>query len=47
MPATSLTRPYLGYGLGLRTAHYQTLLNERPQIDWLEILSENYMVAGG
>lgn len=47
MSAPSLTRPYLGYGLGLRTVHYQTLLNERPRIDWLEVLSENYMVAGG
>lgn len=47
MSAPSLTRPHLGYGLGLRTVHYQTLLNERPRIDWLEVLSENYMVAGG
>lgn len=40
-------RPCIGYGLGLRTAHYQALLSELPQIDWLEVLSENYMVAGG
>ena len=47
MPPLTQPRPYLGYGLGLRTAHYQTLLDERPPLDWLEILSENYMVAGG
>lgn len=47
MSATALTRPALGYGLGLRTTHYQTLLNELPPLDWLEVLSENYMVAGG
>jgi uncharacterized protein (UPF0276 family) len=37
----------LGFGLGLRTAHYETILGERPAIDWFEIISENYMVPGG
>lgn len=40
-------RPYLGYGLGLRKDHYETILAERPNVDWFEILSENYMVDGG
>ena len=40
-------RPYLGYGLGLRKEHYETVLAERPKIDWFEIISENYMVDGG
>lgn len=40
-------RPYLGYGLGLRREHYETVLAERPQVDWFEIISENYMVEGG
>lgn len=40
-------RPYLGYGLGLRKEHYETILNERPNVDWFEIVSENYMVDGG
>ena len=40
-------RPYLGFGLGLRTDHYETILSEKPKLDWLEILSENYMVDGG
>jgi len=44
---TMSTRPYLGYGLGLRKEHYETILAERPPIDWFEIISENYMVAGG
>lgn len=47
MLPTTQPRPCIGYGLGLRTAHYQALLSELPQIDWLEVLSENYMVAGG
>lgn len=40
-------RPFLGYGLGLRTDHYQSVLDERPAVDWFEILTENYMVGGG
>ena len=40
-------RPYLGYGLGLRKEHYEAVLSERPNVDWFEILSENYMVEGG
>jgi uncharacterized protein (UPF0276 family) len=43
----SLTTPPLGFGLGLRTAHYDEILSSEPQIDWFELLSENYMVAGG
>ena len=38
---------FLGFGLGLRTDHYQYILDHRPQLDWFEILSENYMVEGG
>ena len=41
------TRPFLGYGLGLRKEHYETVLAERPAVDWFEIISENYMVEGG
>jgi uncharacterized protein len=41
------SRPYLGFGLGLRVPHYQTILDTKPPIDWFEILSENYMVPGG
>jgi len=41
------SRPYLGFGLGLRKEHYETVLAERPQVDWFEIISENYMVDGG
>ena len=40
--------PFLGFGLGLRTDHYETVLAELPSnIDWFEILSENYLVSGG
>ena len=40
-------RPYLGFGLGLRRQHYTTIVEEKPAVDWFEIISENYMVAGG
>ena len=36
-----------GFGLGLRTPHYEAVLNEPHAIDWLEVISENYLVPGG
>ena len=36
-----------GFGLGLRTPHYDAILNERHDIDWLEVITENYLVPGG
>ena len=42
-----MTRPFLGFGLGLRTEHYQHVIDNKPDVDWFEILSENYMVPGG
>ena len=38
---------FLGFGLGLRTDHYQDVLTQLPDVDWFEIVSENFMVAGG
>lgn len=43
----NLLHPNLGFGLGLRTDHYQDVLNVQPNIDWFEVISENYMVRGG
>ncbi len=39
--------PYLGFGLGLRTQHYADVLEQKPPVDWFEIISENYMIPGG
>ena len=36
-----------GFGLGLRTGHYRDFIERRPAVDWLEVISENYMVPGG
>ena len=40
-------RPFLGFGLGLRPDHYAAVLEQRPSVDWFEIISENYLVDGG
>ncbi|MBG0802884.1 DUF692 domain-containing protein [Methylocystis sp. H4A] len=37
----------LGFGLGLRPVYYRELLESRPNVDWLEIITENYLVPGG
>ena len=42
-----LTRPSLGFGLGLRTDHYEAILEGHPPVDWFEVLTENYLVPGG
>jgi hypothetical protein len=42
-----LLNPHLGFGLGLRSEHYLDLIEHEQPVDWLEILSENYMIAGG
>ncbi len=47
MNTNSEKPPYLGYGLGLRTQHYSDILDGEPEIDWFEIISDNYMVEGG
>ncbi len=39
--------PSLGFGLGLRTEHYNAILDTQPNVDWFEVLSENYMIPGG
>jgi uncharacterized protein (UPF0276 family) len=39
--------PYLGFGLGLRPRHYEEILSGNPDIDWFEVISENYMIPGG
>ncbi len=39
--------PDLGLGVGLRPPHYPHILGQWPDIDWFEIISENYMESGG
>lgn len=43
-----MTDDIAGFGLGLRVEHYPDFTgDDRPRVDWLEILSENYLVPGG
>jgi len=39
--------PDLGFGMGLRTVHYEHILEAWPDIGWFEIISENFMGVGG
>ena len=45
MPTIRQASP--GFGLGLRTEHYPDFLQTPQPVDWLEIISENYLVPGG
>ena len=40
-------RIYLGHGVGLRPKHYGLFLESRPDVDWVEAISENFMRIGG
>jgi uncharacterized protein len=39
--------PRLGQGIGLRPPHYEEVIAAAPAVDWFEVISENFMVAGG
>ncbi len=39
--------PHLGHGVGLRTVHYPHVLDKTARADWFEVISENFMIAGG
>ncbi|KJK20799.1 hypothetical protein UB46_30915 [Burkholderiaceae bacterium 16] len=39
--------PFAGYGLGLRKEHYQDFLETEVPVDFVEVISENFMVDGG
>lgn len=41
------SRVKLGHGVGLRTKHYSQFLEERPDVAWVEAISENFMGMGG
>jgi uncharacterized protein (UPF0276 family) len=45
--STPIRKPSPGFGLGLRPVHYPDFLGGPQPVDWLEIISENYMVPGG
>lgn len=49
MPVHAERQPnaMLGFGIGLRAPHYRDFLECRPQVDWLEVHTENYLARGG
>jgi uncharacterized protein (UPF0276 family) len=36
-----------GIGIGLRSPHLEHILENKPAVDWFEIISENFMMDGG
>ena len=39
--------PFAGFGLGLRKDHYAEFLESNVPVDFVEVISENYMAEGG
>jgi len=39
--------PFSGFGLGLRPVHYPDFLEREVPVDFVEVISENFMVEGG
>ena len=39
--------PNPGLGLGLRSKHFNHILENSPAVDWFEVISENFMDSGG
>jgi len=39
--------PHLGFGLGLRSVHFDHILRHEPTVDWFEVISENFMNTRG
>ncbi len=46
-PGSIKNLPNPGLGLGLRSKHFNYILENNPEIDWFEIISENFMDSGG
>lgn len=46
-PSSRWGFPDLGIGVGLRTVHYPHILEKKPEVDFFEILSENYLDTAG
>ena len=46
-PPAPIRKASPGFGLGLRPVHYPDFLRGPHAVDWLEIISDNYMVPGG
>ena len=47
MKQRRLGYPHLGFGVGLRGVHFDYILSHQPEVDWFEIISENFMDSRG
>ncbi len=47
MTAPRLGHPNLGLGVGLRAAHFGHILEQQPDVDWFEAISENFIDSQG
>ncbi len=47
MAAPRLGHPHLGLGVGLRTVHFSHILEHWPDVNWFEVISENFMDSEG
>ena len=47
MSVARLGHPHLGFGIGLRSCHFEHILAHQPAVDWFEIISENFLDSRG
>jgi uncharacterized protein (UPF0276 family) len=47
MTAPRLGHRNLGLGVGLRSVHFEHILTQQPDVDWFEVISENYIDSQG
>jgi len=45
-PKNYPSMPIQGCGIGLRIEHFDEIEQDQPDIPWLEILSDNYLLEG-
>ncbi len=45
--SNDMIEPFGGFGLGLRRTHYEDFLEGDVPVDFVEVISENYMIEGG
>ncbi len=45
--AERVAPPFLGHGVGLRVPHYSRALEGRLDVDWVELITENFFGGGG
>ena len=47
MTPPRLGYPNLGLGVGLRSVHFDHILQNQPEVDWFEVISENFVDSQG